>query len=225
MFLLKTSNKKNTLNKINKTHFSWFLNCWCFSTGDAKLKFEDIPEHPPPPQGTPNGRAYCSPDTIAWTHLTFMWTSSSTWSMCKLDTHRLAASASSSSTSTLSSLRIFTVVTFPYRQNRLNTRSQLTGTRSSPCTRSTLLGSGTDGRDSAGAGSESPLAPTLRECPRLFAVSTRLGPPVFLYYVEWKHTPEGWLLFDLYLRLNVPNAERANGWSFTMDKILTTNIT
>jgi len=137
-------------------------------------------------------RALCSRNrdrsrgTIAWTHLTFMLTSSSSWSMCKLDTHRRAASASSSSTSTLSSLRIFTVVTFPYRQNRLNTRSQLTGTRSSPCTRSTLLGSGAEGRAS-GAGSESPLAPKLRGCPWLYAVSTRLGPPMFLQYWAIRH--------------------------------------
>jgi len=95
------------------------------------------------------------------THFTFMLTMSSSWSMCKLDTHRLAASTSSISTRTLSSFRIFTVVTFPYRQNKLNTRSQLTSSWSSPCTSSTLLGTDWVGRKSE-VGYESPLAPTLR---------------------------------------------------------------
>lgn len=114
-------------------------------------------------------------DTIA-THFTFMLTMSSSWSMCKLDTHRLAASTSSISTRTLSSFRIFTVVTFPYRQNKLNTRSQLTISWSSPCTSSTLFGTDGEGRKS-GVGNESPLAPTLRGF-SLF-VSKLVEPPVF----------------------------------------------
>lgn len=116
-----------------------------------------------------------------------MLTISSSWSMCKLDTHRLAASTSSISTSTLSSLRIFTVVTFPYKQNKLNTRSQLTSSWSSPCTSSTLLGTDGEGRKS-GVGYESPLAPILRGwslfVPKLVEpsafVSKRVDPSVFV---------------------------------------------
>lgn len=77
-----------------------------------------------------------------FTYLTFiLFASSSKGSKCKLDTHRFAASKSSSSTSTLSYFNILTVDTFPYRQNKLNTRSQLIAgrTRSRPCTSKILL--------------------------------------------------------------------------------------
>lgn len=72
-------------------------------------------------------------------HLTLIFFASPSGNRCRLDTHRAAASTFSSSTNILSFLRIFTVSTFPYRQNRLNTRSQLTGTQSNPWTSTILL--------------------------------------------------------------------------------------
>lgn len=115
-------------------------------------------------------------------HLTFILLISSRGSKCKLDLQRLAASMSSNSTRTLSSFKIFTVVTFPYRQNKLNTRSQLTGTRSKPCTSRILLGwdrlQGSTRWRGCGGESESPLSGP---------VTTRVDHSSFLYCTNDRH--------------------------------------